>query len=246
MTPTAIDEAVSLGQFQQGPATFGYYRQSNGWITVSPAGELDELKYLREGWELLPYGRVEMASEYAASHPLEGLFMKGGAKELSCEQIVQSALHLTPPLVPVCGQVLNQHHKRHQAYCWAGAAPVSFPQLEDVPEGLPCRFCPRSPFPTEEARDQHEGVMHNDEKSDIRTGKILAESLVEGLRGGGAINVPTSPAKPYVCGVCTAGFTNPMVLAKHVKDEHKEGANGTTAEPTESPAETASAEDAGA
>lgn len=249
MTPTATEEAAALGQFQQGPATFGYYRQPDGWITASPAGELDELKYSREGWELLPYGRVEMASGYAASNPLEGLFLRGGAKELCREQIINSALHLTPPLLPSCGQVLNQHHKRHHGPCWVGAEPVSFPQLEDVPDGLACRFCPRPPFPTEEARDQHEGVMHNDEKSDIRTGKILAESLVEGLKGGGAINIPTSPAKPYVCGLCTAGFNSHVVLAKHVKDEHKEGANGTgnqVESSTETPVATASAEAEGA
>lgn len=242
-TATA-EEATALGQFQQGPATFGYYRQSNGWITVSPAGELDELKYLREGWVLLPYGRVEMASEYAASHPLEGLFIRGGAKELSCEQIVKSALHLNPPLVPACGKVLNQHHKRHQAYCWAGAEPVSFPQLEDVPVAVQCRFCDR-PFPTDQARNQHEDVMHKDEKSDIRTGQILAESLVEGLKGGGAINVPASADKPYVCGLCTAGFTSHVVLARHVKDEHRENTNATEG-PTETADDTGEADTAAA
>ena len=63
--------------------TYGYYRQPNGWITVSPVTQLEEVAYIRDGWQSLPrYGRVEMTTEYMADHPLEPLFMAGGAKEL--------------------------------------------------------------------------------------------------------------------------------------------------------------------
>lgn len=230
---TALEHAAQAGVTKQAKPTYGYYRQPNGWITVSPATDLEELKYRREGWEALTrYGRIEMSTEYAADHPLEALFMFGGAHELSVEQIIESALHLNPPLVPRCRQPLNQFHKRHTAPCWQGAEAVSFPQLESPPPGLNCRFCDRV-LPTEEARSQHESVMHQKEKAEIRSGEALATSLVQGLRTGGVLNEvppqanegkpPTS--QPYVCGHCRLGFNHPMRLAKHVK-EHKESADG--------------------
>lgn len=169
--------------------TYGYYRQPNGWITVSPNTALEELKYRREGWEpLAEYGSVEMATEYMVDHPLEVLFMNGGAKELPREQIIGMALHLNPPLIPVCRMPLHQNHKRHDATCWQGAEAVEFPQLNgDIPAGFDCRFCDRPLFPTEQARRQHEGVSHKQEKGEIRTGETLANSLIEGLQGAGAI-----------------------------------------------------------
>ena len=221
---TALEDATRQGVTKEAKLTYGYYRQPNGWITVSPATDLEELKYRREGWEPLnEYGRIEMASEYMTDHPLEALLMQGGAKELCREQIVEMALHLNPPVVPTCGRFLDQYHKRHTAACWRGAEPVSFPQLEGTEmEGFPCHFCDRSPFPTEKARDQHEGVMHKEEKSDIRTGQTLADSLVKGLSGG---QVPVVPPEPsghrYLCGVCGAGFDHPVELTSHHKKEHR-------------------------
>ena len=218
MTMTAIEHAEQTGQIGKVDLTYGYYRQPNGWITVSPVTALEELRYRREGWEPLTiYGRVEMATEYAADHPLEGLFIHGGARELCREQIIESGLHLTPPLVPVCGQTLNQYHRKHNELCWRGAQPVTFPQLgEDVPEGLQCRFCQRSPFPTEAARSQHEGVMHREEKGEIRSGQVIAESMVKGLQG----SQPSQPTAEhdYICGKCAAGFDNLAVFGKHVKE----------------------------
>src|SRR3990167_4689408 len=120
----AIAEAQKQG-FPTVKPSYGYYRQPNGWITVSPAAELDELHYRRKGWEpLTQYGRIEMTAEYAADHPLEALFMKGGAKELCREQIIESALHLNPPLIPACGKALDQYHKRHTELCWRDAQRV--------------------------------------------------------------------------------------------------------------------------
>lgn len=223
---TALEDAAQQGVVKQGPATYGYYRQPNGWITVSPMTQLDELKYRQEGWEpLAQYGRVEMASEYMADHPLEPLFMRGGAVELCREQIVESGLHLDPPLVPRCGRPLGQFHKSHNETCWKGAEPVFFPQLEEVPATFPCRFCDRV-LPIEKAREQHEGVAHKDEKGDIRTGQTLADALVKGLRGA---EVPEedaadAPREPYLCGLCGDGFKGHMQLARHVK-EHKENAD---------------------
>lgn len=164
--------------------TFGYYRQSNGWITVSPATELEELSYRKENWvPLTRYGRVEMTTEYMAEHPFEPLFMGGGAKEMPVEQVIEMGFAMNPPLVPVCKTRIDQFHKHHTRECWEDAAPVIFPQLVGtlVIGPFNCTVCNKA-LPTEKARDQHEGVAHRPEKSDIRTGQTLAESLAAALR----------------------------------------------------------------
>ena len=93
-----------MTMLQDAPAargTYGYYRQPDGFITVSPATASDELRYRRGGWEpLRQYGLFEMSTPYMASHPLEPLFMQDGAHELSAEQIRRQGLHLNPILVP--------------------------------------------------------------------------------------------------------------------------------------------------
>lgn len=168
--------------------TFGYYRQPNGWITVSPVTDLEELKYRREGWERLSrYGRFDMTT-YTADHPLEALLQFGGAHELPVEQILHQGLHLNPPRVPACGLLITQFHKQHAGRCWAGAQPVVFPQLEGRTDLEPfvCRFC-SAEKPTLAARDQHEGVMHREEKADVRTGESLANALIRGLAGRVAV-----------------------------------------------------------
>lgn len=228
MTTSAIEHAVQQGRFPTPQLTYGYYRQPNGWITVSPVTAMDELKYRREGWEpLTQYGRVAMETAYAASHPLEALFMAGGARELPRDQIIEMGLHLNSPLVPVCRQTLNQNHPRHGQPCWQGAEAVTFPQLgDDVPEGLQCRFCDRAPFPTDAARSQHEGVLHREEKGEIRSGETLAASMIEGLKGLNAKAETPKSSDPYLCGGCGLGFTSPVKLAGHFKQEHKENADG--------------------
>ena len=207
--------------------TYGYYRQSNKWITVSVVTELEELRYRREGWEPLPqYGRFDMTTVYAANHPLEALFIKGGAKELCLEQIIDSGFHLNPPLVPVCGRLLTKFHRGHEPACLVGAEPVHFPQLDGQHyEGYQCRFCDRPQFPTERAREQHEGVMHKDEKSDIRTGETLAASLLKGLKPESAEPRATDSAKPYVCGLCGVGHASLVEVARCVK-AHKAVGSG--------------------
>ena len=214
---TATEDAAKLNVPDQLDLTYAYYRQPNGWITVSPGTELEELWYRKEGWEPLPeYGRLEMGNEYAANHPLERLFMLGGAKELPVDQIIKMGLHLNSPLVPVCERRLDQHHKRHAAACWVGAKPVEFPQLKNPPKALECRFCDRNNLPTEQARDQHEGVAHKEEKGEIRMGETLAGSLVEGLREG---QTPVPSIHPYICGACSAGFDESGPFLKHVEEE---------------------------
>ena len=163
---------------------YGYYRQPNGWIKPAVVTALEELKYRREGWEPLPqYGRFDMNSGYAADNPLELLLIKGGAKELCEDQIRQQGLYMNPPMLPTCRQALTQFHVRHSPECWVGAKPVVFPQVAQMTDLGPfeCRFC-GIPKPTQQARSQHESVMHKEEKGDIRTGETLAAGLVEGLK----------------------------------------------------------------
>jgi len=219
---TATEEAQARGGVGTGYCKYGYYRQPNGWITVSPMAPIDLARYQEEGWTpLRQYGFMEMNSEYAADHPFEALFMFGGVEEMPVDQIIGMAFHLNPPVVPSCGRRLDQVHKHHTRACWVGARPVSFPQLTDPPEGLPCRFCERSPFPTGAARDQHEAVMHKDERGEIRTGEVLAGALVRGLKDAPQAAPQTRP-HPYACGFCPESFTSPVQLIRHIKKEHGE------------------------
>lgn len=170
------------GTMERIQPTYGYYRQPDGFITLSPATELEELHYMKEGWgPLRRYGRVEMCSEWVADHPLETLFLRGGAHELSAEQIERQGLYMNPPLLPVCRQPLNQFHKRHSSSCWVGAQPVTFPQIAHMElQPAVCRFC-QERRPTAAAISRHEDIMHKDEKGDIRTGETLASGLLKGL-----------------------------------------------------------------
>ena len=165
---------------------YGYYRQPDGRITLSPANDLDELKYSRMGWTALrQYGKFEATSPYVTNHPLEGLFLAGGAKELSLEQITRQGFHVDPPTMPGCSKTLNQFHPHHAPACFEQVLLVEFPQLEgvDLPV-FPCNFgCGRT-LPTERALQQHESVAHAPEKSDERTGESLAAALAQALISG--------------------------------------------------------------
>jgi hypothetical protein len=181
---------------------------------------IDLARYQEEEWEpLRQYGFMEMNSEYAADHPFEALFMFGGAKEMPVEQIIGMAFHLTLPVVPSCGKRLDQNHKHHNRGCWVNAQPVSFPQLTDPPDGFQCRFCERPPFPSGTAREQHEAVMHKDERGEIRTGEVLANAMVRGLKG---VSQAEPRLHPYACGICPESFTSPVQLIRHIKKEHSE------------------------
>ena len=178
------DASAQLGRRIQ--PTFGYYRQPNGWITVSPITRLEKLKYVEQGWTCLDsYGTFDMTA-YTVNHPLEGLFMFGGAKELPAEQVLQMGLYIDPPLVPRCKQHLTQFHRSHRADCWRGAQKVEFPQLADVPKELIgpfiCDFCKRK-MPTVEARQQHQSVAHTKPLGDVQTGTSLGKALADALNG---------------------------------------------------------------
>lgn len=162
--------------------TFGYYRQPNGWITISPTTRLERIKYIEEGWEHLEkYGAFDM-TPYVTNHPLEMLIMFGGTEELLPEQIIQQGLHADPPLIPTCNQHINQFHKGHGSACWVGARKVRFPQLKEMDNlgPFPCNFCNRQ-LPTVEAREQHQSVAHKEQVGDLRTGRSLGDAIAAAM-----------------------------------------------------------------
>jgi len=190
---TGISDDLSASVGLRIRPTFGYYRQKNGWITISPVTRLEQLKYIEEGWQYLAkYGAFDMGV-YSASHPFEALFMFGGANEMPVEQVIQMGLYMDPPLVPTCRQHLTQFHRAHTEVCWRGATRVVFPQLESVPKErlgpFPCDFCTRH-LPTLEARSQHQRVAHQEEKTNIQLGKTLGASI------SAALGQPQSAASP--------------------------------------------------
>ena len=169
---------------------WGYYRQPDGWIGVAITTQIERLQYMEEGWIPMPeYGLVEMTTKWATDHPLETLFINGGAKELPLEQVVEMGLHIYPPKMPNCGRRLNQYHKLHGVRCWVGARPVQFPQLEGLDiQPFKCRHC-KEIRATEEGLQNHETVAHKTEKGDVKMGEALAAALTQGLR---PIMQPTS------------------------------------------------------
>ena len=224
------DTEVELARGRRVRPLHGYYRQPDGWITASIVTELEELAYRRGGWEPLPqYGRFDLSSIYTANHPLEALFIKGGAKELPVDQVIKMAFHINVPVIPGCRQVITQFHKMHGPECWVGQQVVVFPQLEGQnPPTFPCGSCTRV-SPTKEAHDQHEQVAHKEERNSIRTGTVLADAIVQGLKGQ-SLQAPAAPAParatlPYICGGCGEGFRRIADLKKHAQAERRGGGN---------------------
>ena len=182
---SALQEDLASSVAQRIQPTFGYYRQPNGWITISPNTRLERLKYTEEGWTYLAqYGAFDMTA-YTANHPFEGLFMFGGAKELLLDQVVKTGLYMNPPLVPRCRQHLTQFHRSHTQACWMGATKVVFPQLEGIDMAqlwqFPCGFCERG-LPTRQALEQHQSVAHAKPLGNIQMGKSLGDALSDSMK----------------------------------------------------------------
>ena len=179
MVATLVEPvAAELGRRIQ--PTFGYYRQPNGDITISPITRMERLKYAEEGWEYLEaYGAFDM-TPYVANHKFEGLLMFGGAHELTTRQLIETGMYFNPPLVPTCHQHITQYHRGHTAACWRGAKPAVFPQLKDVPQEqlgpFICEFCQHQ-IPTARGVAQHQSVAHKDELARLETGRSMGRSL---------------------------------------------------------------------
>lgn len=187
-----VSDALSSDLSRRIQPTFGYYRQPNGWITISPNTRLERLKYTEQGWTYLEaYGAFDMTA-YTANHQHEGLFMFGGAKEMAVEEIIARGYYFDPPKVPTCRQHLTQYHRSHTQVCWRGAVPVDFPQLANVPKELigpfPCDFCSRK-MPTRQALAQHQSVAHKEQLSNVQMGRSVGNALATALDKG---RVPTT------------------------------------------------------
>lgn len=219
---------IGIGMRPRHTPTHMYYRQPNGWITSGKAAPIEQTSFVEEGWlPLRQYGRLDVQYEYIGEHPYEVLFMRGGAKEMSVNQVIEAGFWLESPIIPGCNIALNPIHPYHTEECWLNKQSVEFPQVPvNTPKSYDCHFCERK-LPTIIAREKHEGVMHREEKGELRTGDALATSLIRGLKGSNS-EIVTSKKEtigqinmPYVCGFCSEGFNSPVALGKHVK-WHKE------------------------
>mgnify|MGYP001576249876 FL=1 len=122
--------------------------------------------------------------------------MNGGAAELPAEQVIEQGLWMNPPKIPRCHTPISQLHKQHRPACWSSASEVEFSQVPaDTLHYYECHFC-QVHKPTEKARDQHEAVMHKPEQGDMRTGKALADALIQGFNGQQPIAKAATPMEP--------------------------------------------------
>lgn len=227
-----------------GVGDYCYYRQPNGWITVSEIGKNNSMlhRYSDEGWQplLREYGAFDFPKEYYTHHPFEVLFLRGGAHEMSIAQIKALGYDRTPPLLPRCNLALGAEHSQptkrplHFDRCWMGASRVVFPQLtETTPTVIPeCEFCERADFATVRGREQHMRVLHIEELREIAAAREMAkgmrEAVVMGIQGMGQSGVPIGvglpiaglSAQPFGCGLCGETFARMRGsegLEQHVK-----------------------------
>ena len=191
MSMAQVSDSLAAGLAQNIQPTFGYYRQPNGWLTVSPNTRLERLKYTEQGWTYLTqYGAFDMTT-YTANHPFEGLFMFGGAGEMPADQVLQMGFHISPPLIPTCQQHITQYHRGHTQVCWRGAKAAEFPQLAGISAEqlgpFPCDFCGRK-MPTSAARTQHQSVAHAKPLDNVQLGRSLGESIAAALGKGSGLS----------------------------------------------------------
>ncbi|HYW89572.1 MAG TPA: hypothetical protein VFB50_17500 [Chloroflexota bacterium] len=189
-----------------------YCRMPGGEVVACDASDMELMKKIRRGWQVLSdYGQFG-SSAYYMDHPYEPLFQAGGAHELSVAQITQLGYHLHPPLVPTCDRHVGQDkdHLTHAgrpggsspkaAGCWRGARAVHFPQLAGVDLGEPpddCEYCGRDDFPSVAALKQHQDVMHTDRRQQER----LGEAIVNGLHQTGVLGSSSSSAQDIAAAV---------------------------------------------
>src|SRR3990167_1993434 len=112
MTTTAYEDALQhLPSSGGARPTYSYYRQPNGWITASPATELEELKYRREGGTPLPpYGRFQFNTKYIADHPLGAVLMVGGPPRVALRADHRDGLApepASPPFLPKAADTVS-------------------------------------------------------------------------------------------------------------------------------------------
>lgn len=181
-----------------------YFRRNDGSeLFAADTSGLEVVKKIRRGhMPLEEYGQFG-SSVYYLDHPFEPLFQAGGAHEMPVEQVITLGYAATPPLVPTCGRHVGdaKDHLIHKGNpngrnarergCWQGARRVHFPQLEGILiEGpFECEHCERADLPTRAALDQHQRVMHSDQ----RQRHDLADGIVSGLQRAGLVGGGQSP-----------------------------------------------------
>lgn len=201
-----------------GVGDYCYYRQPNGWITVSPIGKnsSDLHRYQDEGWTplLREYGPFDFPREYYVNHPFEVLFLRDGAHEMPVAQIRALGYDRNPPILPRCNLALGEEHMGptrrpiHFARCWAGAQRVEFPQLDGTaPAPVPeCEFCERNDFTSMKGREQHMRVLHIEELREIAAAREMAKSVGAVMATYGGKGTPLPAKLPFICGLCDESF----------------------------------------
>src|SRR2546426_11322977 len=85
------------------PGSYGYFRDGRGWCVVAAADPDAIRRSTRDGWVPMPrYGSIRW--DHVAVHaPLDDLFRRGGAQELSIEQLVEEGWAYREPPYEVDG-----------------------------------------------------------------------------------------------------------------------------------------------
>lgn len=227
--PEGLTPALVLGILGLGPDggslhdTHMYWRKDDGRITVGYTDDMTQLRNLKNQWVPLPqYGAFQLTAQFS-DHPFETLFIRGGAKELPREQIMEQGFDHSPPLVPTCGLAAGEplpsgRRHAHSAVCWVKAKGVKFPQLRGTQvaaEPYRCQFC-SGKYPTPEAVDQHTQVMH----ADRLQARDFRDAITTSMdRGFARVQRPMGhSAGDYACGRCGDGFASPVELTRHLKE----------------------------
>lgn len=239
--PTMSPElAAILSQFMGGSAglkgamkalgMYQYYRQPNGYITVSPAFGTDMLRYMMEGWTpLTRYGRFKL-NQHVHEHKFEWLFQKSGQLEVPIAQLIEEGFHTRETKVPGCGLwmgkpesyefqsarmreniIPNLSHK-HDAQCYEEGWVVKFPQFsQEMPESFPCQFC-SDVGTTEKALERHVSIAHKDRVAAYSTANAIASALKGFTQLPTQAKAKIQAASPFVCGSCGESYSTPGAL----------------------------------
>lgn len=213
----------------EGMGDFTYYRKPptpddpEGEVTCAQPWESEHNKRIEQGWVWLRQYYCFPAVEQSSDAPggwFRPLLERGGAKELSRQQIIDMGWAHHPPVID--------------------GKPVVFPQMEGVEvEPLSyCEFCAGRWFTSQKKYRKHMAVMH----ADLAKGSSMAREIAAGISSAmsaPAAPVPQPPAPqppapqpqafqhPFVCGICMHDFRSASGLAMHVGRHHKEESVGT-------------------
>jgi hypothetical protein len=177
------------------------------------------VRALFSGWKHLPELGSFHWGDYYTKQPFEHFFQAGGAHLMPMRQVLEMGYQFFPPIIPKCGKRVGdyrQPHGRHghDFFCWDGATPVVFPQLEgkDYGPAPMCDLCENElKYPSVKARDQHVKVMHTEELREIRTGQAMAKQITDTLTRMG-MGVPTG----IQCPMCNEMPVDVQALVVHV------------------------------